>query len=83
MNTNATFHVVIRLELAPDIVVLLDTAVQERMLVTQHLGLHKLEIMVTALRRLLKLIKIVLTHSMDTLVYQNMYTKVSLDLILP
>ena len=83
MNTHATFHVVIRPELALDIVVQLDTAVQERMLVTQHHGLQKLEIMVTALRRLLKLIKIVLTHSMDTLVYQNMYMKVSLDLILP
>ena len=76
MNTNATWRAEIRLGLVLDIAVQLDTAVQERMLVTQAHGLHKLEIMVTALKRLLKLIKIVLIHSLDTLVYQNMSTKV-------
>ena len=76
MNTNATLHVVIRLELAPDIVVQKDTAVQERTLVTQPLGFQKLEIMVTAHRRLLKQIKIELTLTLDTHVYQKMSKKV-------
>ena len=71
MNTNATFPVVISPELAPDIAAQPATAVQERMLVTQPHGFQKLEIMVTALRRLLKLIKIDLTLSLDTLVYQK------------
>ena len=76
MNTNATLNVVKRLELAPDIVVQKDTAVQERTLVTQPLGFQKLEIMATALRRLLKQIKIELTLSLDTHVYQKMFKKV-------
>ena len=71
VNTDATRHVVKRLELVPDIVVQTDTAVQERTLVTQPHGFLKLGTMVTALRRLLKLIKIDLTLSLDTLVYQK------------
>ena len=76
MNTNATLNVVKRLELAPDIVVQKDTAVQERTLVTKPLGFQNLEIMATALRRLLKQIKIELTLTLDTHVYQKMFKKV-------
>ena len=76
MNTYATLNVVKRLELAPDIVGQEDTAVQERTLVTQPLGLQKLAIMVTALRRLLKQIKIELTFTLDTHVYLKVFKKV-------
>ena len=66
-----------RLEVAPTIAVRVDTAVREKTLVTQIHGWRIMELMATALKRLLKLNKIETTLLLDMLAFQNM--KVLID----
>ena len=77
VNICAGIDVGERLEVAPSIAVRVDTAVREKTLVTQIHGWRIMELMATALNRLLKLNKIERTLSLDTLAFQNM--KVLID----
>ena len=79
VNISALTAVDVRREVAPGIAVRVDTAVPVKTLVTQIHGWRIMELMETALKRLLKHNKIERTLSVDTLALRNMFKKVLID----